>query len=109
MATYLVLKPVAFSVDEHTVCTVHAGAVIDSPFDDDETAELVAAGRLQPVEPDVELVDEPAEGEKPLKSYTNAELVEVAKANGASEDSVKNLTKPQLLEAIERLTHTSGD
>jgi hypothetical protein len=56
----------------------------------------------------IELADEP-EGEKPLKAHTVPELVDIAKGLGASEDSVKHLKKPELLEAIERLTHASDD
>lgn len=106
MATYLVLKPIGVTTADGGARSYRAGVVVDL----DDADDLLAQGRIQPVAepaPGTELVDEPAEGEKPLKSYTNAELVEVAKANGASEDSVKNLTKPQLLEAIERLTHVS--
>lgn len=121
---FKVLKPVAFAIDEHTTCTVHAGSSIARPDGDEWAATNVARGRLEKVadsphpewdESDgplqnVELVDEPTSDEsKPLDKRTVPELLEIAKANGASEDSLKNLLKPQLLEAVERLTHVTED
>jgi hypothetical protein len=121
MASYLTTKPLVLEIDG-VAHVYRTGVIIDV---DDATGALIDPRRvkaIEPVEPveapeppaDVELVAEDAanaehEGEKPLKSHTVPELVEIAKAAGASEDSVKHLKKPQLLEAIERLTHDSDD
>lgn len=113
MSIYRTLKPIAVSIDD-VVHSYRAGIFVDLDDDVDGTDVLVARGRLELVDasanPDVELADEPASDEpKPLDKHTVPELLEIAKANGASEDSLKNLSKPKLLEAVERLTHVSED
>jgi hypothetical protein len=108
MATYLVLKPIGVTTADGRARSYRAGIVVDL----DDADDLLAQGRIEPVEatePAVELADEPADGEKSLASHTIPELVEIAKANGASEDSVKHLSKPKLIEAVERLTHVVDD
>jgi hypothetical protein len=102
------------------------GASVELP--EDRAAELLAAGKIQHTgiegktgtildgditigdgraeESPVELADEP-EGEKPLKAHTVDELRDVAKGLGVASDIADHLKKAELLEAIERLTHTS--
>lgn len=61
---------------------------------------------------DVHLVDEP-EGddgaEKPLKSQTVAELAQKAKDLGVKPDVADHLKKAELIDVIERMTHTNDD
>lgn len=111
MSTYRTLKPIAVSVD-NVVHSYRAGLLVELDDEVDGTAALVAKGRIELVNASEqpELVDEPkADGEKQLGDHTVPELIEIAKAHGASEDSVKHLKKPQLLEAVQRLTHVTDD
>lgn len=113
MSTYRTLKPIAVSVD-NVVHSYRAGLFVELDDEVDGTAGLVARGRIALVSADapVELVAEPAEEverERELKDHTVPELIEIAKKAGASEDSVKNLKKAALIEAVGRLTHVTDD
>lgn len=61
----------------------------------------------EPVE--VELAEEPADGEKPLKAHKVDELRKMAKELGVKADVADGLHKDELIDVIERMTHSSDD
>jgi hypothetical protein len=120
MAIYRVLKSVAFTKEDGSSAMVAvSGATVD--IGDDAFAQsLVDAGRIVAVEAgqlptgtvldgDVALVDDESTVGTPSESSTNADLVDYLVANGVKRSTVEHLKKADLLEAIDRLTHTDDD
>lgn len=122
MSVYRVLKPVAFTKGDESAMSAMPGATVD--IVDDEFAQgLVDAGRIEvfevtgdgsgealpPIAEDVDLVDETPSTGKPGESATNPELVEYLVSQGVKRATVANLNKTDLLDAIDRLTHTDDD
>lgn len=85
-----------------------------TPSEDGQSSRHVRADRIHADIGDgkaeeVALVDDPADGEKPLKSFTVPELAQKAKDLGVKPEIADHLKKPELIDVIERMTHTNDD
>lgn len=120
MTLYRVLKGVGFtSEDGSSAMSAMPGATIEIG-DNDFAQGLVDAGRVVAVDVEelptgtfvdgeVNLVEEIPADFTPDESSTNAQLVDFLVKHGVKRATVEHLKKADLIDAIERLTHTDDD